>query len=90
MNLKDSYDDYPHVATDASKLALKCRDKYGREEVQGGTEIGWTRANQLAKKEKYQKKQLTEWLRSIDIEKIQKYRKNLNKLLGKIGVISPF
>lgn len=33
MNLKDSYDDYPHVATDASKLALKCRDKYGREEV---------------------------------------------------------
>lgn len=52
MNLKDSYDDYPHVATDASKLALKWRDKYGRKEVQGGTEIGWTRANQLAKKGK--------------------------------------
>lgn len=48
----ETYDDYPQSATNNAKLALKWRDKWGREEVQGGTEIGWARANQLAKREK--------------------------------------
>lgn len=48
----ETYDDYPKGATDNAKLALRWRDKYGREEVQGGTEVGWARANQLAKREK--------------------------------------
>ena len=31
---------------------LEWREKYGRDEVRGGTEVGWQRANQLAKREK--------------------------------------
>ena len=49
---EETFDDYPQSATDNAKLAIKWRDKYGRELVQGGTEIGWARANQLAKREK--------------------------------------
>ena len=43
----DSYTDYPVSATNNAKKALEWRDKYPNE-IQGGTAIGWTRANQLA------------------------------------------
>jgi hypothetical protein len=43
----DSYTDYPVSATNNAKKALEWRDKYPNE-IQGGTTIGWTRANQLA------------------------------------------
>ena len=43
----DSYTDYPVSASNNAKKALEWRDKYPNE-IQGGTAIGWTRANQLA------------------------------------------
>ena len=43
----DSYTDYPISASNNAKKALEWRDKYPNE-IQGGTAIGWTRANQLA------------------------------------------
>jgi hypothetical protein len=43
----DSYTDYPESATNNARKALEWRDKYPSE-IQGGTQIGWTRANQLA------------------------------------------
>ena len=43
----DSYTDYPISASNNAKKALEWRDKYP-DEIQGGTAIGWTRANQLA------------------------------------------
>lgn len=46
------YNDYPAAAKANAKKALKWRDEYGRDEVDGGTEVGWARANQLAKGEK--------------------------------------
>lgn len=48
----ETYNDYPQSAVNNAKLALKWRDEHGRDEVKGGTEVGWARANQLAKKEK--------------------------------------
>lgn len=47
MEFQDSYTDYPLSATNNAKKALEWRDKYPSE-IQGGTQIGWTRANQLA------------------------------------------
>ena len=43
----ETYTDYPQAAVDNAKKALEWRDKYP-DEIQGGTQIGWTRANQLA------------------------------------------
>lgn len=43
----ESYTDYPVSASNNAKKALEWRDKYP-DEIQGGTQIGWTRANQLA------------------------------------------
>ncbi|MBD3216518.1 MAG: hypothetical protein GF311_28145 [Candidatus Lokiarchaeota archaeon] len=40
----------PAGAASAARKALNWRDKYG-DEVKGGTRVGWTRANQLAKRE---------------------------------------
>ena len=48
----ETYNDYPQSASNNAKKALKWRDEHGRKEVSGGTSIGWTRANQLAKREK--------------------------------------
>lgn len=45
--LQESYRDYPEEASNNAKKALEWRDKYPNE-IQGGTRIGWTRANQLA------------------------------------------
>jgi len=47
----ETYDNYPQGATNNAKRMLNWREKYGRDVVQGGTEIGWQRANQLAKRE---------------------------------------
>lgn len=44
---QESYTDYPVSASNNAKKALEWRDKYPTE-IQGGTQIGWTRANQLA------------------------------------------
>ena len=45
-----TYNDYPQSASNNAKRALAWRDKYGNE-VNGGTAVGWTRANQLASRE---------------------------------------
>ena len=52
INEQDTYNDYPAAAKANAKKALEWRDKYGREEVDAGTAVGWARANQLAKGEK--------------------------------------
>jgi predicted nucleotidyltransferase len=41
----------PETVAKQAQRALDARDKLGRENVKGGTKVGWTRANQLAKKE---------------------------------------
>ena len=47
----EMYDDYPQTASNNAKRMLEWREKYGRDEVKGGTEVGWKRANQLANRE---------------------------------------
>jgi len=47
----ESYDDYPQGATNNARRMLEWREKYGRDVVQGGTRVGWERANQLANRE---------------------------------------
>ena len=44
-----SYVDYPQAASENARKALEWREKYPNE-VKAGTRIGWTRANQLAKR----------------------------------------
>mgnify|MGYP003666219956 FL=1 len=46
----ETYNDYPASASNNAKKVLRWRDKH-KGEVKGMTQIGWTRANQLAKKE---------------------------------------
>ena len=50
--LKESYSDYPQSATNNAKRMIEWREKYGRDVVKGGTEVGWQRASQLSKREK--------------------------------------
>lgn len=50
--VKETYNDYPQAATNNAKRMLEWREKYGRDEVRGGTEVGWQRANQLANRER--------------------------------------
>lgn len=47
----ESYSDYPQTASNNAKRMIEWREKYGRDVVQGGTEVGWRRANQLANRE---------------------------------------
>ena len=47
----DMYDDYPQTASNNAKRMIEWREKYGRDVVKGGTEVGWKRANQLANRE---------------------------------------
>jgi len=47
----EMYDDYPQTASNNAKRMLEWREKYGRDVVKGGTEVGWKRANQLANRE---------------------------------------
>lgn len=46
------YDDYPAAASKNAKQAIDWKEEHGRDEVTGGTEVGWARAHQLAKGEK--------------------------------------
>ena len=48
---EDKFADYPKAASKNAKKAIEWKEKYGRDEVQGGTEVGWQRAHQLAKGE---------------------------------------
>jgi len=48
---EETYNDYPAAAKSNAKKAIEWKDKYGRDEVTGGTAVGWARANQLAKGE---------------------------------------
>jgi HK97 family phage portal protein len=48
---EETYKDYPQSATNNARRMLDWREKYGRDEVQGGTAVGWQRANQLANRE---------------------------------------
>lgn len=48
---KDTYKDYPAAAKANAKKAIKWKEEHGRDEVKGGTEVGWARAHQLAKGE---------------------------------------
>jgi len=45
---QESFDDYPEAAKENAQQALDWREEHGRDEVEGGTRTGWTRANQLA------------------------------------------
>ena len=49
---QEGYDDYPQSATNNAKRMIEWREKYGRDEVKGGTAVGWQRASQLANREK--------------------------------------
>lgn len=51
LESEETYSDYPKTASANAKKALEWRDKYGRDEVEAGTAVGWQRANQLAKGE---------------------------------------
>lgn len=45
------YDDYPMSATNAASKAINWKEKHG-DQIKAGTKIGWTRARQLANREK--------------------------------------
>jgi hypothetical protein len=47
----EGYDDYPQSATNNAKRMIEWREKYGRDEVKGGTAVGWQRAASLSKRE---------------------------------------
>lgn len=46
------YNDYPAAASKNAQKAIDWKEEHGRDEVSGGTEVGWARAHQLAKGEK--------------------------------------
>tara|TARA_B100000902_G_C26764811_1_gene647437 strand:- start:190 stop:564 length:375 start_codon:yes stop_codon:yes gene_type:complete len=46
-----TYNDYPQSATNNAKKVLRWREEHG-DAVKGMTRVGWTRANQLARKQK--------------------------------------
>lgn len=48
---QEGYNDYPQSATNNAKRMIEWRDKYGRDEVKGGTAVGWQRAASLAARE---------------------------------------
>jgi hypothetical protein len=47
----ESYNDYPKAASENACKVLRWIDEHGREEVQGMTQVGLARANQLCKNE---------------------------------------
>jgi HK97 family phage portal protein len=51
VKLKASYNDYPQSASNNAKRMIDWREKYGRDEVRGGTSVGWQRASSLSKRE---------------------------------------
>jgi len=46
-----TFDDYPQTASNNAKRMIEWRDKYGRDVVTAGTNVGWRRASQLANRE---------------------------------------
>ena len=46
-----TYNNYPQSATNNAKRMIEWREKYGRDVVTAGTEVGWRRASQLANRE---------------------------------------
>lgn len=51
INEQETYKDYPAAAKANAKKAIKWKEEHGRDEVKGGTAVGWARAHQLAKGE---------------------------------------
>lgn len=51
INEEQTYNDYPVEAKKNAQLAIDWKEKYGRDEVDAGTAVGWARAHQLAKGE---------------------------------------
>jgi|TARA_B110000238_G_scaffold196823_1_gene238287 hypothetical protein len=51
VNKDDTYSDYPAAAKKNAQMAIDWKEKYGRDEVDAGTAVGWARAHQLAKGE---------------------------------------
>ena len=51
LNEEDTYNDYPSAAKANAQKAIDWKEKYGRDEVEAGTAVGWARAHQLAKGE---------------------------------------
>ena len=51
INKQESYKNYPQTASNNAKRMIEWRDKYGRDVVTAGTEVGWRRASQLANRE---------------------------------------
>jgi hypothetical protein len=49
--LAETYNDYPESASNNAKKVLRWKEEHG-DEVKGMTQVGWTRANQLAKRER--------------------------------------
>lgn len=45
-----SFNDYPKEASEGACRVLEWIDKYGRDKVEGMTQVGLTRANQLCKR----------------------------------------
>ena len=50
-NQKQMFDDYPMTATNNARRVRDWIEKYGRDEVSGGTSVGLARMNQLANRE---------------------------------------
>lgn len=50
-NESATYNDYPAQASKNAQKAIDWREQYGRDQVKGGSEVGWKRASQLAKGE---------------------------------------
>ena len=48
---EETYNDYPAAAKKNAQKAIDWKEKYGRDEVDAGTAVGWARAHQLAKGE---------------------------------------
>ena len=48
---EETYNDYPSAAKANAQTAIDWKEKYGRDEVEAGTAVGWARAHQLAKGE---------------------------------------
>ena len=51
VSKSETYKDYPQGASNNARRMLEWREKYGRDQVKGGTRVGWERANQLANRE---------------------------------------
>jgi hypothetical protein len=50
FEFQESYSDYPQAATDNACKVIEWKEKYPNE-IQGMTQVGWIRANQLCKRE---------------------------------------